>query len=218
MTTIRGIRFFITAVTATILGSAALSAGAENQGGDVPPRIEMPAVQPQPQAAVPVAPPVAIPVPAAQGKTGPRIGYVDIMKIADESTLAKASKVRLKERGDKLQVQLDAKQKQLEKQKSALEAKLPTLNPDQRGAKIKEYEKKVEEFRKSVKNAEKEMQPLQEELTMSITEATLAACETYGKENGFTVIAVRKDLLYVDSGAVPADVTSEILSLMNLKK
>lgn len=207
--------FFITAVAATLIGSVTLSCAAESQAGAAPALTAPPAVPPQPQVAVPASPPVATPIPAPPVKAGARIGYVDIMRIAEESAVGKASKARFKERSDKLQSQLNTKQKQLEKQKSTLEAKLPTLIPDQRGVKIKEYEKKVEEFRKFVKNAEKEMQPLQEELTRAITEATLAACASYGKENGFTAIAVRKDLLYVDAAYDSTDVTSEILTLMN---
>lgn len=215
MTTHRNTLFFITAVAATLLGTVTFSCGAESQPAAAPAPVETSSAQPQP--APPAQPPVAVPVPVAPEKASLRIGYVDLMKIAEESTVGKDAKARFKVRGDKLQSQLAAKQKQLEKQKSALEAKLPTLIPDQRGTKIKEYEKKVEEFRTFVKNAEKEMQPLQEELTRSITEVTLAACETYGKANGFAVIAVRKDLLYVDAVYASTDVTAEIVTLMNRK-
>jgi outer membrane protein len=214
-------RFFCTiAVAATLLGYASFSMGAEAQPVVSPTLTEAPGSIPSPPHPTnPAATTVDNASSVLPAKQVARIGFVDLMKIAEESSIGKASKVRFSERSNKVQAQLSAKQKQLEKQKSALEAKLPTLIPDQRGAKIKEYEKKVDDFRTAVKNAEKEMQPLQEELTQAITNQTLAACEAYGKENGFSLISVRKDLLYVGTGYETLDITTEIIKKMNeLKK
>jgi outer membrane protein len=210
----------IIAFAATLLGCASFSIGSENLPVASPATNEAPGsitatMQPVTSAATTADSPLS----DLSAKPAARIGFVDLMKIAEESTIGKASKARFNERSNKIQAQLSAKQKQLEKQKSALEAKLPTLIPDQRGAKIKEYEKKVDEFRAAVKNAEKDIQPLQEELTQSITAQALAACEAYGKENGFSLISVRKDLLYVAAGYETSDITSEIIKKMNeLKK
>ncbi|GAM09913.1 outer membrane protein [Geobacter sp. OR-1] len=201
----------------TFLSAISFSMAAENQPA-VPVKAEAP---PPVQSPQPLAPAAAgngnIQTSVFSIPTG-KVGLIDIMRITEESTLGKQLKGRFKDKSTKLQAQLNAKQKQLEKQKSALQAKLPTLAPEQRGAKIKEYEKKVDEFKKTVNNAEKELLPLQEELTRTITMETMAACEAYAKEHGFALVTLKKDLFYVGSNYEQKDITSEVIKLMDEKK
>ena len=75
-----------------------------------------------------------------------KIGYVDIMKIAEQSDVGKVAKTHFESKADRYKAQIETKQKMLEKQKATLEAKLPTYTPEQRAAKIKDYEKKVDVF------------------------------------------------------------------------
>ena len=180
-------------------------------------------------AVVPVSPAPAVPVPAVsapqeQKKVEPaqaaqtiRIGYADITRIGNESVPGKAAQARFKAKAEKYQAQIAAKQKQLEKQKAAIEAKLPSLLPEQRAAKAKEFEKKVEEYRKFVQNAEKELKPLEEELARSLFGVIEKVVSDYGKANGYAAIVVKKELLYQGSGVSTQDVTDDILKLVNEK-
>lgn len=179
-----------------------------------------PAALTVPAAVQPTAttPPAIEPSHVQPVKVAPRIGYVDISRIAEETLIGKSTKARFKERSSKVQAQVAAKQKQLEKQKTALEAKLPNLIPDQRRVKINEYEKKVAEFRDYLKKVEKDMLPFQEELTRAMTKETVAACEIYGSKHGLMVISVRKDLLYLGAGVETSDVTPDIIAIMDAKK
>jgi Skp family chaperone for outer membrane proteins len=62
------------------------------------------------------------------------------------------------------------------------------------------------------------MQPLQEEITESITRELVTACESYGKEKGFSAISVRRDLLYLEPGNTTEDITSEVIKVMDGNK
>jgi outer membrane protein len=152
-----------------------------------------------------------------QARSAARIGYLDIARIGRDSLIGKSAQARFKEKTDKLQSQITSKQKQLEKQKKELEAKLPTLIPDQRAAKAKEFEKKVEEYRKFVQKAEKELQPLQEELTKSVFVEIEKAAAAYGASAGLTAIVVKKELLYQGNGVTTEDITDAILKLVDEK-
>lgn len=179
------------------------------------------AVAVPPAAPASVTPVVPAPEPKqiepTQAAPTVRIGYADITRIGSESAPGKAAQARFKAKADKYQAQITAKQKQLEKQKAAIEAKLPSLLPEQRAAKAKEFEKKVDEYRRFVQNAEKELKPLEEELTRSLFGEIEKVVSDYAKANGFAAIVAKKELLYQGGSVTVQDVTEDILKLVNEK-
>lgn len=146
-----------------------------------------------------------------------RVGYVDLMKIAEQSDAGKVAKTHFESKADRYKAQLDTKQKLLEKQKATLEAKLPAYTPEQRAAKIKEYEKKVDEFRKMLQKADKEMRPMQEELVREVYGKIETAAREYGAANGFSVIIEKREILYLGKGIDAEDVTEALLKELNKK-
>lgn len=145
------------------------------------------------------------------------IGYVDPIRVSTDSEPGKAGQVKLMEKKDKLQAQIETKRKQLEKQQAAIEAKLPSLSPKQREAKSKEFGKKVEEFQKFGQGAERQLQELQQELSGTLYRKIEQAAVEYGKSNGFMAVFVKRDLLYSASGVDVRDVTDDVVKLINEK-
>jgi len=146
-----------------------------------------------------------------------RVGYVDLMKIAEQSDAGKVAKTHFEAKADRYKAQLDTKQKLLEKQKATLEAKLPTYTPEQRAAKIKEYEKKVDELRKMLQKADKEMRPMQEELVREVYGKIEKAAREYGAANGFSVILEKRELLYLGKEVDAEDLTESLLKELDKK-
>src|SRR6185369_3789417 len=154
--------------------------------------------------------------PAVAGKNF-KVGYVDIMKVAEQSDAGKVAKTHFEAKMDRHKAQIETKQKLIEKQKATLEAKLPTYTPEQRAAKIKDYEKKVEELRKMLQKADKEMRPMQEELFREIYGKIEKASRDFGAANGFSMILEKRELLYLGSGVEAEDVTAQIIAELNRK-
>lgn len=146
-----------------------------------------------------------------------RIGFVDLVRIGQESKQGKKAQAQVKTKKEKYQKQITARQKQLEKQKAAIEEKLPTMAPPERAAKAKEFEKKVEEYRKFVQKAESEMQQVQEHATRVLFQDIQKAAAAYGKANGFTAILTVKEILYLGTGTLPEDATAPVLKEMDSK-
>lgn len=175
-------------------------------------------------AAEPVATPAATPAVAAptageqkKAATPFRLGYADLSKVAGESAMGKVAKTHFEAKADKLKSQIDTKQKLLEKQKAALQAKLPTYTPEQRSAKVKEFEKKVEELRKMLQKADREMRPLQEDLLKEVYGKIEKAAGEYGAANGFSLIMDKKDLLYIGKDVDVQDVTEALIKHLDGK-
>jgi outer membrane protein len=174
-------------------------------------------------AASPAAAAAPAPATATDGTATPaagkrfRVGYVDTMKVAEQSDAGKVAKTHFEAKADRHKAQIDTKQKLLEKQKATLEAKLPTYTPEQRAAKIKDYEKKVEELRKLLQKADSEMKPMQEELIREIYGKIEKAAREYGAANGFAVIIEKRELLYLGSNVDAEDVTAALIDELNRK-
>lgn len=191
---------------AVLLLSFSLPVGAQDTAADA--------------AAAPVSAPPAAAVAAGEVKKGAapfRLGYADLSKVAAESAMGKVAKTHFEAKADKLKSQIDTKQKLLEKQKATLEAKLPTYTPEQRAAKIKEFEKKVGELRTMLQKADREMKPLQEDLLKDVYGKIEKAAGEYGAANGFAVIMDKKDLLYIGKDVDVQDVTGDLIKLLDGK-
>lgn len=144
------------------------------------------------------------------------IGYVDIARIGSESERGKALKALLTTKKNTLQGKVEGKKKQVEKLKAAIEAKIATMTPQQREARSKEFQKKVEEFQKFAQTSEEEFYTLQEKETKSLYEAIEQAAVAHGKANGFAVIVIKKELLYIGSSVDAKDVTDDLIKALNL--
>lgn len=159
------------------------------------------------------------PSDAAAARQTTRIGFVDILRILNETERGKSVKAKLKGMKDKLQARIDAKRKQLEKLRASLEAKMPTLSPEQREPKAKEFQKelqkKAEEFQKFGKQLEEEFYTTQGKESKGLDDATEQAAVAYGKANGFAVIVVKKELLYVGDNIDAQDVTDALIKAMD---
>lgn len=164
-------------------------------------------------------PPKTTPSPTKEHQKAPvvRIGYADLIKLAEKSDVGKVAKTHFEAKADRLKAQLDTKQKLLEKQKATLEAKLPTYTPEQRAAKIKDYEKKVEELRKMLIKADQELKPMQEELIKDIYGAIAKAAREYGSVKGFAAVVEKRELLYLGNNVEAEDVTEDLLRELNKK-
>lgn len=165
---------------------------------------ESPKTETPPAAASPKA------TETLQSQTPVKIGYVEIAKIASESTPGKAANATMKKKTEKYRAQITTRQKNIEKMKKDIEAKMSSLTPQQREAKVKELQKKIGDYQKYVQDVEKEMQKTENELTESMLKAIQKAASDYGKANGFAAIVPKRDLLYLGDMVEVKDVTEEI--------
>lgn len=161
--------------------------------------------------------PVTTPVPASvtPTATNARLGLVDINRISAESALGKAAQSQIKAQQGKLQKQVDSKRRQLDKLKADIERQLPTLTPAQREAKAKLFQKKVDEFQKFGMNAEKGLLETQEKLTRELLTAIEQAAARVGAAKGLAAVVVKRELLYLASGAEATDISEEIITAIN---
>lgn len=177
------------------------------------------ATKPAAAAPAPTVPATAAPEKkaseAAPLRQTTKLGTVDLARVGDETERGKAVQAKLQAKKDKLQTRVDGKRKQLDKLRAGIQAKLPSLSPAQRTAKEKEFQKKVEEFQKLGRQLEEELSSLQEKETKALYDETERAAAAYGKANGFAIIIIKKQILYVGSDVDAQDVTDALIKAMD---
>jgi len=202
----------------TLSGMAAAELPAPGTVEKVPDAKASPAAPPAAQLSAPLAQDPAVAEKNSQPQAAQaiiKIGYVDLLRVSNDSAAGKSGQAKLVEQKKKFQSQIDVKRKQLDKQRADIEAKLSSLSPQQREAKSKEFGKKVEELQKFGLNAENQLQELQQELSRNLLEKIEKASDDYGKKLGFSAIIVKRDLLYAASGVDVRDATDEVMKLIN---
>lgn len=143
------------------------------------------------------------------------VGVIDIQKIGTESKIGRAERKRFEARGEKLKGDIEARGKKLEKEKKALEEKFPSLQPDQRQAKAKEFEKKVESYRKMVQKAQEEMEPLQKEINDKIFALVEKGARRVGTEKNLSLIIPKRELIFSSPETSVVDVTEDLLKAVD---
>jgi outer membrane protein len=146
-----------------------------------------------------------------------KIGVVDINKVSAGTVMGKTAQSQIKSQQARLQKQGEAKRKQLDKFKAETERQLPSLSPQQREAKSKEFQKKIEEFQKFGMKAEKELMENQQKLTKNLIEAISKAAEELGKAKGMSAIVVNRELLFLGVGIEPIELTDDLIKLIDEK-
>ena len=144
-----------------------------------------------------------------------RTGSIDVSYIGMESEYGKSLKAQLTEKRGKVGAKILTEKKKLDTLKESIESKLPTYTPKQREAKSKEFQKKVVTFQKFVRESEESFMKEQESETNKIYSLIEKTVADYGKANGFAIIVVKRDLLYLDSGIKSEDLTGVILKAIN---
>lgn len=144
-----------------------------------------------------------------------KIGYVDITGIGSESDRGKALKALLIGRQEQLQKKIDGKRKQIEKFKTSIESKIASMAPAEREAKSREFQKKLDEFQKFARKSEEDLFALQQKETKVLYDEIEKSAVAYGSANGFALIVVKKELLYVGNSVDAEDVTEALIKALN---
>lgn len=168
---------------------------------------DSPAVQPLPLSSL------LAPEPAAAA----RVGMVDMERVSSESAMGKAAQARVKEQQQKMQKELDARKARLDKMRADIEKQMPTLQPPQREARIKEFQKKADELQSYGQKAEKELKTTRDTLTREFLAAVEGAAVEIGRERKLAAVLIKGDVLYLDGAVELQEVSDDLVARMNAK-
>jgi Skp family chaperone for outer membrane proteins len=203
-------RFTVALVLSLALGSIPTFALASATASD--PQQKPPVTAPAPATLKPAAPapaPVQPPAPPRPFPEGAKIAYMNIPRIAAESTEGRASTAKVNQLREKKLGDLSAQNKQLE----AAQQKLNSgglLSEDARASTQKEVERLQVAIQRSQQDAEAEMQELQQQLQLDFQRKLSPIIQQVAVERGLLVLLSQTDagLVWADPGL---DLTADII-------
>jgi outer membrane protein len=149
---------------------------------------------------------------ASAGAADLKIGYVDLQKALNESTVGKKAKEKFTVEVKNAESEITRKKEELERLGGSLEKQGSMLKDDVKAEKEKEFIKMQKDYERKVKDYKDELQIKDAQLTRGILSDLVEIIKKYGKENNYTIVFERSEtvLLYATDGL---DITEKIISL-----
>ena len=207
-------RAFTVAVLAGCVLVAGVAYAQQPPAQQTPPPAQQtpPPAQPQPPAAPPAAAPQAAPAPAAKFPEGAKYAFINIQRIASESTDGKASSLRIEALRGKKAAELNEKNKAVEtlqaKQRSAVMSEAAAAQVQ------KDIDKAQVDIQRLTQDAQSELQDLQNELQLDFQRKVGPVIEQVAREKGLQLLFSQADsgLVWADSGL---DLTLEVIKRLD---
>jgi outer membrane protein len=202
-------RLAVAAVLGLALGVVPTLVFAQAKPAAAPPKPSAPAAAIQ-KPAVPAPVPPAAPAAAATRPfpAGATIAFLDIQRVAAESSEGKAATTRVSALREKKLAELGARNKQLE----AAQAKVnqPVLSEEARAAAQKEIDKLNIEIQRAQQDADAEMQELQQQLQGEFQRKLSPVIQQVAIERGLLILLSRADagMIWADPGL---DLTADVI-------
>ncbi len=179
-------RFFAIVALSLALGAVSTLALAQ-AGGSAPPATQKPATSAQTQQPAPPAAPQAAPQPQKPFPEGTKFAYINVGRIAVESTEGKALNARAVALRDKRRAELAVKTKQLETAQQKLQSG-GLLSEDARAATQKEADRLQLEIQRSTQDAEAELTEFQRQLQAEFQRKLAPVIEKMVADKGLQVL------------------------------
>lgn len=171
----------------TLLGLTlfAGSAFAQTPPVQAPPKPAPPATQ---TPAKPAIPPAATAAPVIPLPEGTKIAFIDLQRVADESSVGKAAMAQIKVLSDKKVAEIQS----LQTQQNSLEQKRQTSSSVMTPQALQQTDKDIERLKLDIQYkqsaAQKEVEDLQGELMGDFVQKVAPIVDAYAKEKGLLAV------------------------------
>ena len=145
-----------------------------------------------------------------------KIGYVDIQRVIDESTIGLRANAKLRKDFERRAAELKNMEKELEQVRLELDSKGSVMSAERRRQLEEEFRRDRRDFKRADRDNSEEFNIKRKQLLIGILPKIIKAVQAIGKEQGYTLILQNKPdiLLYL---ADRVNVTSEVIARLNAK-
>jgi len=147
----------------------------------------------------------------------PKLGYVDLQQIINQSLKGQAARARVQVERDEKQKEVIAREDEIKKLEGELERRASVLSEEAKREREETIRRKIRDLRRTIEDFNRDLAKRESELVAEILKEVTGVIQAYGKEKGYTVILEKGQagVLYGDEGA---DITKEIVETYNAKK
>lgn len=141
-----------------------------------------------------------------------KIGFIDIQRAISESGPGKKARDKFQAQYKKIEADMMRQKQDVEKMKADLDKKGPLLKDEDRRRLEGDFQKKYLAYQRDARDYQEELQAKEREMTSDILKELEGVVAELGKNEKFTLILERSQLLYSDQGI---DVTNRVIELYN---
>lgn len=141
-----------------------------------------------------------------------KIGYIDLQRAISESQAGKKARERFEAEVKKAEADLLKERQEVERLKSDFDKRNPLLKEEERRNLEKEFQRRYLGYQRTMRDHQEELRQKEGEMTSEILKELEKVVAEVGKNEKFTLIFERAQLLYSDQGI---DITSKVIQMYN---
>jgi len=141
-----------------------------------------------------------------------KIGLIDIQRAINESQSGKAAKDRLQAQVKKAEADMNRERQDIEKAKTDFDKKGPLLKEDDRRRMEGDLQKRIVNYQRSNRDLQEELMAKQRDAETAILKDLEGVVGEVGKNEKFTFILEKSQLLYSDQAI---DITNKVIEVYN---
>ena len=138
-----------------------------------------------------------------------KVGVMNVQKVLVNSVSGKAAKEKFDQKMQDLQSKFKAEEQELVDMQGEIEKKSSAWSEETKQLKVREFQKKRRELQEKSEDARFELKTLQDKELAPILKALEGVVDTYGKNNGYTIILDSKAGVIYFSDVV--DITDQLV-------
>ncbi|MGH7847244.1 MAG: OmpH family outer membrane protein [Candidatus Binatia bacterium] len=141
-----------------------------------------------------------------------KIGYIDLQRAISESQAGKKAKEKFQSEVKRAEGELLKEKQEIERMKGELDKKGALLRDEERNNLEREFQRRYVGYQRSVRDSQEELRQREGELTSQIIKDLQSVVVEVGKNEKFTLILERSQMLYSDQGI---DITPKVVEIYN---
>jgi outer membrane protein len=142
-----------------------------------------------------------------------KVGVMNVQKVLVNSVSGKTAKEKFDQKMQDLQSKFKAEEQELVDMQGEIEKKSSAWSEETKQVKMREFQKKRRELQEKSEDARFELKTLQDKELAPILKALEGVVDTFGKENGYTLILDSKAGVIYFSDAV--DITDQLVEQLD---
>lgn len=148
-----------------------------------------------------------------------KVGYVDVQRAIEQSSVGKKAKDEMKKEADKRNKDLEKRKTDIDKIREDIEKKRAVLTEEAFTKRAQELQEEMQKFNQLAAKAQSELQKKESDLLEPIVKKMRTVIERIAKEKGFTmVLQSNPNAQIVLYSAADSDLTDEVVKAVDKEK
>lgn len=148
-----------------------------------------------------------------------KIGYVDVQRAIEQSSIGKKAKDEMKKEADKRNKDLEKRKTDIDKMREDIEKKRAVLTEEAFAKRAQELQEEMQKFNQLAAKAQGELQKKESDLLEPIVKKMRGVIEKIAKDKGFTmVLQSNPNAQIVLYSTADSDLTEDVIKAVDKEK